>query len=108
MIDRARVTAEILGGKWVIPIVVVLASGTRRHGQLHQSLGRPISQKVLTETLRRMEGSGLVTRRVQDGLPPVVTYGLTDLGHSLLTPIGELADWALVHADRLPRQRNST
>ena len=98
-VAEARLAVDILAGKWVIPIVAVLAAGHRRHGDLHDALGlRAISQKVLTETLRRMEAAGLVTRYVRSEVPPTVFYCLTELGHSLLEPIRHLAAWWTANA----------
>jgi DNA-binding HxlR family transcriptional regulator len=105
VVEQARVTLEVLGGKWVVPIVGVLSSGAHRHGALRAALGAgSVSQKVLTETLRRMEAGGLVVRRVRGDVPPAVLYGLTDLGRSLLIPIRHLAEWASVNSQR-PRRR---
>jgi len=99
----ARVTLDILGGKWVVPIIGVLASGPRRHGDLHAAIGPGISQKVLTETLRRMERVGLVSRTVRAEVPPAVLYALTESGETLLEPIKHLARWASAHSWRLQR-----
>ena len=105
VVEQARVTLEVLGGKWVVPIVGVLSSGAHRHSGLRVALGAgSVSQKVLTETLRRMEAAGLVVRHVKGDVPPAVLYGLTDLGRSLLVPIRHLADWASVNSDRLRRR----
>lgn len=94
-IGPARLTVDVLGGKWVIPVIGVLAAGALRHGELHQAVGvESVSQKVLTETLRRMESAGLVHRSVSADVPPIVLYGLTALGRSLLEPIAHLAAWA--------------
>ena len=52
------------------------------------------SQRMLAVTLRHLERDGLVSRRVFATNPPQVEYALTDLGRSLVKPIGGLADWA--------------
>jgi DNA-binding HxlR family transcriptional regulator len=98
---HARTTLDLLSGKWVIPIVGALAPGPRRHSDLHDALGPQVSQKILTETLRRMEHSGLVSRQVRADVPPAVLYTLTDLGQSLLDPIRYLAQWAAENHQRI-------
>ena len=52
-----------------------------------------ISQKVLTDNLRAMEGDGIVSREVFAEVPPRVIYSLTDIGQSLLPIIDAMADW---------------
>ena len=49
---------------------------------------------MLTQTLRRLEGNGLIERD-----PPV--YRLTALGSSLLGVVRVLAAWAEEHTDAL-------
>lgn len=102
-VGDARITLDILAGKWVAPIVTVLMSRPHRHGDLHGAVGLDVSQKVLTETLRRMERVGLVSREVRAEVPPAVIYALTDLGQTLIEPITHLARWAATHSWRLPR-----
>ncbi|MGI8451617.1 MAG: winged helix-turn-helix transcriptional regulator [Streptosporangiaceae bacterium] len=56
-----------------------------------------ISKKMLTVTLRRLAGSGLVDRpQVRGG-----DYALTALGESLMGPLTALTAWAEQHADDL-------
>jgi DNA-binding HxlR family transcriptional regulator len=42
---------------------------------------------VLTDTLRRLESSGLVARHAYAEAPPRVEYELTELGRTLIGPI---------------------
>jgi DNA-binding HxlR family transcriptional regulator len=56
---------------------------------------------VLTQTLRRMERDGLVTREIFAEVPPRVTYALTGLGQSLIDPIIVLGDWAEINVDQI-------
>jgi DNA-binding HxlR family transcriptional regulator len=54
-----------------------------------------ISYKVLTETLRRAERDGLITRRLDGARIETATlYELTDLGRSLDAPLTAMAGWA--------------
>ena len=54
--------------------------------------------RVLTDTLRRAERDGLVSRRLDSGRTDTATlYELTDLGRSLDEPLGALGRWAETH-----------
>src|SRR5215212_10122696 len=76
----------LLSSKWAVDVLLALGDGTRRYHQLLGDL-EPISEKVLTQTLRAMERDGLVGRRVHPEVPPRVEYALTPLGASLAVPL---------------------
>ena len=75
----------LLSSKWAVDVLLALGDGTRRYHQLLADL-EPISEKVLTQTLRAMERDGLVGRRVHPEVPPRVEYALTPLGATLAVP----------------------
>jgi DNA-binding HxlR family transcriptional regulator len=56
---------------------------------------------VLTQRLRRLQGSGLVARQVYAQAPPRVEYELTELGRTLIGPIRTLAQWAEAHGEAI-------
>jgi DNA-binding HxlR family transcriptional regulator len=95
-----RRVLDRVGDKWTVLVVLLLSDGPMRFSQLRGHLGR-VAPKVLTESLRRMERDGLVTREIFAEVPPRVEYSLTDLGRSLIEPIGILSDWAEVHVHRI-------
>lgn len=104
LVEAARVALDLIAGKWVITVLAALNAGPRRRGQLRQALGPALAgmrlhEKVLTETLRRMEAAGLVERTATDEMPPAVLYRLTPMGRSLLQPVGDLARWTRMHYD---------
>ncbi|MEV0796953.1 helix-turn-helix domain-containing protein [Kribbella sp. NPDC050281] len=101
---QARVAAELLSGRWPMVVLYALSHGPARPGELRQQIGG-ISQKVLTETLRRLEHNGLVQRHRYAEAPPRVEYSLTKPGEDLLVPIRALGDWAAAYADRIPTGR---
>src|SRR5271154_5054793 len=80
---------EIIGDKWTPIIVYILGQGTKRYGQLQRHLP-DVSKKMLTQTLRALEGGGLLTRTVYAEVPPKVEYDLTPLGRSFLAPVTAL------------------
>lgn len=98
-----RRVLELFATKWTSMILHVLHArlgGAARTGVLHRGLPG-ISRKMLTQTLREMEASGLVTRHVQETIPPAVEYRLTPLGRRFVEPIELLYDWGHRNADAL-------
>jgi DNA-binding HxlR family transcriptional regulator len=95
---------SVLASKWSVGVLLALGDGARRY---HEILGElePISEKVLTQTLRTMERDGLITRLVHPEVPPRVEYSLTSLGASLGAPMKSLANWGLAHGTRVESAR---
>jgi DNA-binding HxlR family transcriptional regulator len=91
-----RESLGLMTSKWSVDVLLALGDGTRRYHELLYEL-EPISEKVLTQTLRAMERDGLLTRTVHAQVPPRVDYELTPLGGSLTDPIAALTDWAETH-----------
>ena len=60
---------------------------------------------MLTLTLRGLERDGFVTRTVFATIPPRVDYELTELGHSLLAPVGALGSWARLNQAKIQQAR---
>lgn len=87
---------DIIGNKWSVIILYCLAYQPRRYKQLEKKI-EGISQKVLTQTLRKLEKNGLVNRTVFPQLPPQVEYSLTPLGETLIEPLANLAEWSEMH-----------
>ena len=88
---------DVLDGKWTLLVMRELLTGVRRFGELRDALPG-VSQKTLTDRLRGLEASGIVTRTVYPQIPPKVEYALTDLGQRALPVILALRDWG----ERLP------
>src|SRR5262245_37405215 len=78
----ARKVLEIVTGKWAVLILYVLGERPLRYGDLRRSI-EGISQKMLTQTLRRLERDGLVEKPAHAANAGGVRYRLTPLGRSL-------------------------
>jgi DNA-binding HxlR family transcriptional regulator len=92
-----RQALERLASKWRVLLIYALLAGPQRHAELRRRVAG-ITQKVLTETLRDMEGDGLVQRRVLKETPPQhVEYALTALGKTLQEPLAAICAWATEH-----------
>ncbi len=92
-----RTILDQIGDKWSMMILAVLVPGPRRFNAIKRQL-EGITQRVLTQTLRKLERNGMLRRHVLGGSPPGVEYALTTLGRSLQKPFGLLYDWTLAHS----------
>lgn len=86
-------------------MILALLGGTKRHGTLKRMF-KGVTQKMLTQTLRRLEGDGLVRRVEYPIVPPKVEYSLTPLGETLREPVWALSGWAERHSWELDAARN--
>ncbi|MGF7153138.1 winged helix-turn-helix transcriptional regulator [Novosphingobium gossypii] len=100
---------ELIGrvaDKWTMILLELLED----HGQLRFTqiarLVPDISQKMLTQTLRRMERDGMLTRTVHPVVPPRVDYALTPLGASLGEAFCGVWMWAAANLERVQSARD--
>jgi DNA-binding HxlR family transcriptional regulator len=93
-------TRTIFVGKWTVRIMFALTKGPRRPGRLRRGLGN-VSQRMLTRTLRNLESSGLIARRVTASKPLAVEYSLTRLGRTFVAPLRAMCRWADGHRKEL-------
>lgn len=96
---RSRVIFDQISDKWSMMILVVL-NEPRRFNVIKRRLGG-ITQRVLTQTLRRLERNGIVVRRVLVGRVLGVEYALTPLGQALEAPLTALYLWTVENMDTI-------
>ena len=83
-----------VGDKWSMLVLFTLENNDcQRFKELQRNIP-DISQKMLTATLKMLEGDGLIHREVFPEIPPRVEYSLTEKGKSLLPLIDNLLSWA--------------
>ncbi len=95
---------DLVASKWTSLIIGSLEEGPHRFGQLMRAVDG-ITQKVLTQTLRKLERDGLVRRRVVPARPPQVEYSLTPLGLTVTAPLAALRTWSEEHFDGIEAAR---
>ena len=83
-----------VGDKWSMLVLFTLENNnSQRFKELQRNIP-DISQKMLTATLKMLEGDGLICREAFSEIPPRVEYSLTQKGQSLLPLINNLISWA--------------
>lgn len=101
---HVRAAAELINHAWDPIVLSALRPGPTRRNELLVRIG-DISDKVLTQSLRRLQARALVTR-VLGARPPSgkgsAFYQLSRLGESFANgPVAYLAQWAADHQAEL-------
>jgi DNA-binding HxlR family transcriptional regulator len=97
-------TLDVIGGRWKAVILFWLRDGACRFGELRRRIPG-VSERMLTQQLRELEGHGIVHRQVYPVVPPKVEYSLTPYGRTL-RPITELmCAWGKQHIEHLAAKR---
>ena len=99
-----RDVLDRIGDRWSLLVLQTLAPGVKRFTVVKREIG-DISQRMLAQTLRRLEQDGLVSRKVHPTIPPRVEYALTPLGQSLMEPLNALVHWADAHHHKVRAAR---
>ena len=82
-LEHVQSALQLIDKKWTLRLLRALWDQDLRYHQLKH--GTRIQAKVLSESLRRLERDGVVTRVFGPGTPAPVMYALTPLGRSLGT-----------------------
>ncbi len=101
-----RLLLDQLTDKWSVLILTALADGPARFNAIKRRL-RGVTQKALTQSLRRLERNGLVARRVVPVSPVAVEYRMTELGRAALPPVMALYAWTVEHLPAVERARHA-
>ncbi|MEJ5075822.1 MULTISPECIES: helix-turn-helix domain-containing protein [Erwiniaceae] len=101
----SRVILDQIADKWSMMVLTVLRE-PRRFNAIKRRLNG-VTQRVLTQTLRKLERNGMVTRKVLDGRVLGVEYALTPLGRSLQEPFSILFDWTVKNMNTIQDHQRS-
>ena len=93
--ERFEKVVNMIGGKWKLRIIYVLACHEiLRYGELKRLLS-PITHKMLSTQLKELDKDGLVNRKEYQQIPPKVEYSLTQMGRDLEPVVKEIHKWIL-------------
>ncbi|ABM50591.1 transcriptional regulator, PadR family [Burkholderia mallei PRL-20] len=93
-----RLVLDRIADKWTVLILALLSHEPLRFNTLLRHI-EGLSQKVLSQTLKRLERDGLVARTVYATVPVSVEYALTPLGHTLAHSVTPIIVWSETHID---------
>lgn len=93
-------TLRIIAGKWKPLILYFLLDGPKRYGELKRTI-EGVSDKVLIQQLKELEGDRVLARTDYKEVPPRVDYALTAFGRSLADAIVPLCTWGTEHMEEI-------
>jgi DNA-binding HxlR family transcriptional regulator len=105
-VPTIRLVLEQVASKWAVLVITSLCDEPQRFNAIKRRLVG-VTQKALTETLRKLEKNGLVARRVIPLSPVAVEYSLTPLGRTLQGPFTSLCIWAINHQSEVEAAQKS-
>lgn len=102
----SRLLLDQIADKWSVLILAVLCDGPMRFNEIKRCL-EGVTQKALTQSLRRLERNGIVARRVIASSPVAVEYTVTPLGQTLKQPFQAIYGWTVNYLPEVERAREA-
>jgi DNA-binding HxlR family transcriptional regulator len=90
---RYHQAVELVGRRWTGAILRVLMDGPMRFSEVAQAVPE-LSDRLLSERMKELEGRGIVVRTVSAGPPVRVEYALSAMGRELGPALAEIQRWA--------------
>lgn len=95
LICPVRYSLDMVGGKWKLPILCLLADGNpSRYGAIKRKLG-DVTNTMLAGSLKELEAADMINREQFNEIPPKVEYSLTDKGKSIVPILVQFAGWGI-------------
>ena len=91
--SRFHRAIELIGSRWTGAILQTLLQGRTRYAIIKSAIP-DITDRMLSERLRSLEGEDLVSRHVVPESPIRVEYELTVKGRELQDALREIGNWA--------------
>jgi DNA-binding HxlR family transcriptional regulator len=95
-LELSRVVLDELTSKWTLLVLGALCNGPMRFNALRRELSG-VTQKALTQCLRRLEASGFINRSLISTAPVLIMYEISPLGRSLEPHLRSIIAWAHEH-----------
>ena len=105
-LERNRFLLEEITSRWTLLVLHALCDGPLRFNALRRAVPG-VTQKALTQCVRRLESSGLLIRTVTSAAPIAVVYEISPLGRSLQPHLGAILLWADENRDAVLEARRT-
>lgn len=89
---RFQYSVELVGKRWTGGILMAIRQGAERFSEIVATV-IGLSDRLLSQRLRELEGAGLVERVVVATTPVQVRYRLTERGIDLMDSLQPLVAW---------------
>jgi DNA-binding HxlR family transcriptional regulator len=99
-----EITIELLSGKWIVLLLTNLAEDKIVRFNEFRKNFPDITQKVLSQQLKKLEDYGIVQKEIYNETPPKVEYRLTKIGEDLIPLLEQMHSWG----EKYIQQRNET
>lgn len=87
-----KFSQKILAGKWKLIIIYKLMIEPQGFNSLQRSLGN-ITPATLSNNLKELSKDGLINKKIENTIPPKVTYSLTEKAKSMSKFFEALLEW---------------
>lgn len=88
-----RLVLDRIADKWALLALRRIERQPVRFNELRREI-EGVSQKVLSQTLKRLERDGLIIRNVFATVPVTVEYSISPLGQTLTSVASAISIWA--------------
>jgi len=105
-LELNRLVLEEITSKWTLLVLGCLCAGPMRFNALRRA-NEGITQKALTQCLRRLEANGFITRTVVSTAPVAVSYAISPLGRSLEPHLQAILGWTVAHREAVMAARQA-
>lgn len=84
---------ELIGRRWTGAVLQILMGGRTRYCEIRHAIPE-MSDRMLSERLKELEGEGIVVRVVTPDTPVRVEYELSEKGRALEQALAAVSKWA--------------
>lgn len=92
MCPKYEQAVDLVCKRWTGLIIRVLMGGPKRFKEVKAQIPE-MSDKMLTDRMKELEGAGVVIRKVYPEMPVRIEYELTDKGRDMKEMIESIQSW---------------